>query len=135
MVLTISEHAPMCTRPAPACVETTSATRAYPVSDGDNITIDWTGQPALLDGTIEVGHLYLPLGIASSAPVTPVTLVLELRSASSASAVVVYGGTSHHVPLQLHTWQRVTIYNPDERSLYLRLDPPDSHASAVPASN
>jgi hypothetical protein len=37
---------------------------------------------------------------------------------------VEYAGTRHHVPLPPGTWQPVTLYNPDERIIYLRLELP-----------
>jgi len=124
--LHVSNHAPLCPQGSTHCIETTDATRAYPVADGDHVTIDWTNQPQLLGGVIEVGHLYLPLdATANSNPSTPITLTVQLPPNRIHNALLVeYGGTSHHVPLPANTWQPITLYNPHERTIYVRLDDP-----------
>ena len=126
--LRISNRGPLCPEDSAHCTETTGATRAYPVADGDRITIDWTSQPQLLGGVIELGHLYLPLDGTISYTATPITLTLQMPDDRARTQLIVeYGGTSHHVPLRTNVWQSITVYNPNERTIYVRLD-------AAPAS-
>jgi len=130
--LRVSNHAPLCPPSSTHCIETTGATHAYPVADGDHVTIDWTNQPQLLGGVIEVGHLYLPLdATANGNAATPITLTVQLPADGRRGTLLVeYGGTSHHVPLPPNTWQPITLYNPNERTIYVRLD--DSTVSSGP---
>jgi hypothetical protein len=105
-------------------VETTGAVRAYPVADGDRITLNWSNDPDQLDGVIHLGKLYLPLGGDAWNSTSPVTLELVLPTDAAPAVIVDYAGTRHHVPLAPGAWQPITIYNPDERSIYLRLELP-----------
>jgi hypothetical protein len=129
--LRISDHAPLCSANAANCVETTGAMRSYPVVDGDRVTIDWTNQPQLLDGVVEIGHLYLPLGATTNSDAsTPITLTLQIPNDHDHTQLIVeYAGTSHHVPIPPNSWHPVIVYNPSERVLYVRLD--DAAASAT----
>ena len=121
--LRISDRAPLCPETSAQCIETNGATQTYPVADGDRITIDWTNQPQLLGGVIELGHLYLPLDSASAYASTPITLTVQIPAAHDrAQLIVEYGGTSHHVPLPTNAWQSIGVYNPTERTIYVRLD-------------
>jgi len=113
----------LCPASSAHCAETTGAIRAYPVADGDRITIDWTNEQQLLGGVIELGHLYLPLDATNRYASTPITLTLQMpNERDRAQLIVEYGGTSHHLPLPLNEWQSITVYNPTERTIYVRLD-------------
>jgi hypothetical protein len=94
------------------------------VADGDRITLYWSNDPDQVDGLIHLGKLYLPLGTEMSSSIAPVTLEIDLPSDTTATVVVEYAGTRHHVPLAPAAWQPVTLYNPEERIIYLRLDLP-----------
>ena len=121
--LSISDHLPMCTDPSARCIETTSAVRAFPVASGDRITLNWTNGPEATDGVIRLGNLFLPLSEATGSSVGPVSLEVELPTEDHTAQVIVeYSGTRHHVPLTPGTWQPLSIYNPNEQTLYLRLD-------------
>lgn len=127
--LTISDHITLCTNPTSQCTETTGAVRAYPVADGDRITLNWTNDAEAIDGIIRFGNLYLPLNTAIGGPATPVTMEVELpKSDRTAQVIVEYSGTRHHVPLSPGTWQKISIYNPNEQNLYLRFDLPEATA-------
>ena len=128
--LTISDHAPACTNLQAKCIETSGAERAYPVADGDRITLNWTNDAEVTDGIIRFGNLYLPLDGAMNRPATPVTIEVELAASKTPPQILVeYSGTRRHVPLTPGTWQKVSIYNPDEQVLYVRLDLPRETAS------
>jgi hypothetical protein len=128
--LTISDHAPACTDPRANCIETSGAVRAYPVANGDRITLNWTNDTEIADGIIRFGNLYLPLSGATNGSATPVTVELELANSNPPVQVIVeYSGTRHHVPLTPGAWQRISIYNPNEQVLYLRFEPPRATAS------
>lgn len=115
----------MCTDPKPNCIETTDATHAYPVANGDRITLHWSNDAEATDGVIRLGNLYLPLLNATRNSVAPISLEIELPTSNhSAQIVVEYSGTHHHVPLTPGTWQPLSIYNPSEQVVYLRLDLP-----------
>jgi hypothetical protein len=123
--LRISDHPPLCSEPSVNCIETTGATHTYPVADGDHVTIEWTNQPQPIGGVIELGRLYLPLDSTANAYTpTPITLLMQMPADGPAQVVVEYAATSHHVPLPPHTWQSITVYNPNERVIYVRLDTP-----------
>lgn len=122
--LSVSDKPSLCPPPSANCVETTGAARAYTVADGDHITLDWSSDPNQVDGVIHVGKLYLPLDSGTWNSTSPVTLEVELPKDSSPAVVVEYAGTRHHVPMAVNAWQPVTIYNPDERTIYLRLELP-----------
>ncbi len=51
----------MCVSQHGIASETTGAVRAYPVADGDRITLNWSNDPDQVDGLIHLGKLYLPL--------------------------------------------------------------------------
>lgn len=128
--LTISDHVPLCTNPKSKCIETSGAVRAYPVADGDRITLNWTNDAEVTDGIIRLGNLYLPLDGTMNRPATPVTMEVELPTLDHTAQVIVeYSGTRHHVPLSTGTWQKVSIYNPNQQILYLRFDLPAATAS------
>ena len=128
--LTISDHAPLCANPQGTCIETSGAVRAYPVANGDRITLNWTNDAQVTDGIIRFGNLYLPLSGATNGSVTPVTIEVEsAASGGEAQVIVEYSGTRHHVPLSIGIWQKVSIYNPNEQTLYLRFDLPGATAS------
>jgi hypothetical protein len=123
--LSISDHLPLCTDAKARCIETKSAVRAYPVANGDRITLHWSNDSSATYGVIRLGQLYLPLSEATSAPVTPVTLEVELPDSNHTAQVIVdYSGTRHHVPLTPGVWQPLSIYNPDEQIVYVRFDLP-----------
>jgi hypothetical protein len=122
-MFTISDHAPLCTNPDARCIETSGAERAYPVADGDRITLNWTNDAEIADGIIRFGNLYLPLNGATNGSATPVTMEIELAASNPPAQVIVeYGGTRHHVPLTPGAWQKVSVYNPNEQVLYLRFE-------------
>ena len=123
-MLRISDHAPLCSSSSEHCIETTGATRAYPVADGDHVTIDWTNQPQLLEGVVELGHVYLPLEATANAYAsTPITLTVQIPGdRGRVQLIVEYAGTGHHVPLPVNGWQPITVYNPNERTIYVRVD-------------
>jgi hypothetical protein len=122
--LSVSDQPSLCPSTSTNCVETTGAARGYPVVDGDRITLNWSNNPDQVDGVIHLGTLYLPLGTGTWNSNSPVTLHVELPSDATPAVVVEYAGTRHHVPLAPGTWQPITIYNPDERYIYLRLELP-----------
>ena len=124
--LSISSNPPACADGGPNCIGTAPDAQAYPVADGDRITLQWTNDAAVTYGVIRLGRLYLPLSEATGVAITPVTLQIELRK-HAARVVVEYSGTSHHVPLTPDVWQPLHVYNPDERILYVRLDLPTAH--------
>ena len=122
--LSISDHPSLCASSKGNCVETTGATRAYPVSDGDRITLYWSNDPDEIDGVIHLGKLFLPLASETSVSIAPVTLEVDMTADTTATVIVEYAGTRHHVPLTPGAWQPITLYNPDQRILYLLLEPP-----------
>jgi hypothetical protein len=124
LVLSISDQPSLCAASTGNCIETTGAVRAYPVADGDRITLYWSNDPDQVDGLIHLGKLYLPLDATTSGSIAPVTLEIDLPTDTAATVVVEYAGTRHHVPLAPRAWQPITLYNPDERIIYLRLDLP-----------
>ncbi len=62
------------------------------------------------------------------------TLEIDLPTDTAATVVVEYAGTRHHVPLAPRAWQPITLYNPDERIIYLRLDLPAAPAAKLTPS-
>jgi hypothetical protein len=69
--------------------------------------------------------------VSETESVWPVPRLTRLERAWSASAtgtaatvIVEYAGTRHHVPLTTGVWQPITLYNPDERTLYVLFQPP-----------
>ncbi len=89
------------------------------------MTLGWTNRPDQLEGTIEIGHLYLPLAAADVGAATPVTLQVELPEDSETAVIAVdYAGTRHRVTFARHTWQPITLYNPNARVIYVRVDDP-----------
>jgi hypothetical protein len=121
--LSISSNLPACADGGPNCIGTAPDAQAYPVADGDRITLQWTNDAAVTYGVIRLGRLYLPLSEATGVAITPVTLQIELGKHAT-QVLVEYSGTSHHVPLTPNVWQPLRIYNPEERILYVRLDLP-----------
>ena len=123
--LSITDHPPRCIDSKAMCRETSGTVSSFPVADGDQITLDWTSDAQQLNGLIRLGHLYLPLDGQTRPPNGGVTLEIVLPGADAIPQVIVgYGGTRHHVPLQTGTWQALSIYDPDERTIFLRLDRP-----------
>jgi len=123
--LSITDHPPRCVDSNTICRETSGTVRSFPVADGDRVTLDWTSDTQQLDGLIRLGHLYLPLEDQTRPPDGGVTLEMVLSAGKAIPQVIVgYAGTRHHVPLQPGAWQALSIYDPDERIIYLRFDPP-----------
>ena len=99
--------------------------RAYPVRTAIGSRCIWSNDPDQVDGLIRLGKLYLPLDATTSVSIAPVTLEIDLPTDTAATVVVEYAGTRHHVPLApARMADRYTLYNPDERIIYLRLDLP-----------
>lgn len=122
-MLSISDQPSLCGSSKGNCIETTGATRAYPVTDGDRITLFWSSDPNQVDGVIHLGKLFLPISAQSSTSIAPVTLEVDMPTGIAATVIVEYAGTRHHVPLTTGAWQPITLYNPDERTLYVLLQP------------
>lgn len=123
--LSITDHPPRCVDSKSICRETSGTVRSFPVADGDRVTLDWTSDAQQLDGLIRLGHLYLPLEGQTRPPDGGVRLEMVLSAGKAIPQVIVdYAGTRHHVPLQPGAWQALPIYDPDERIIYLRFDPP-----------
>ncbi len=123
--LSVSDHRPLCVSSKGTCVETTGTVRAYPVASGDRITLRWSSDPNEIDGVIKIGNLYLPMGTDTDASVSPVTLEIHFSTSDGgATAAVEYAGTRHHVPLTPGEWQPISIYDPDVRIVYVRLELP-----------
>ena len=93
------------------------------MADGDRITLYWSSDPNQVDGVIHLGKLFLPLNTESSTSIAPVTLEIDMPTSTAATVTVEYARTRHHVPLATGAWQPITFYNPDERTLYLLLQP------------
>lgn len=109
------------------CRETSGTIRSFAVADGDRITLEWTSDAQQRDGLIRLGILYLPLDRLTSSPPGAVALELVLPNDHAPAQIIVgYGDTRHHVPLQPGSWQAISIYDPDERFIYLRFDLPAS---------
>lgn len=122
--LSLTDQPSLCASSKGHCVETTGTTRAYPVAHGDRITLFWSSDPDEVDGVIHLGKLFLPLNTPSSTSVAPVTLEIDMPTGTAATVIVEYAGTRHHVPLTTGVWQSITLYNPDERTLYVLFQPP-----------
>ncbi len=123
--LSVSDHRPLCASAKGTCVETTGAVHAYPVSSGDRITLRWSNDPNQIDGVIHIGNLYLPMATDAEASVSPVTLEMHFPTSDGGATVAVeYAGTRHHVPLTPGEWQPISIYDPDERIMYVRFELP-----------
>lgn len=123
--LSITDHPPRCIDSNAMCRETSGMVRSFPVADGDRVTLDWTGNEQKLNGLIRLGHLYLPLDAQAHPADGSVTLEIALPVDHAIPQLIVgYAGTRHHVPLQPGTWQTLSIYDPDERFLYVRFDLP-----------
>jgi hypothetical protein len=121
--LSITDHPPRCIDSKVMCRETSGNVRAFTVADGDRIALDWTNDTQELHGLIRLRHLYLPLDGLARPPDGAVTLEIVLPGGGAIPQVVVsYAGTRHHVPLQPGAWQALSIYDPDERVIYLRFD-------------
>jgi hypothetical protein len=123
-MLSLTDQPSLCASSKGHCVETTGSTRAYPVADGDRITLFWSSDPDEVDGVIHLGKLFLPLYTQSSTSVAPVTIEVDMPTGTAATVIVEYAGTRHHVPLTTGVWQPITLYNPDERTLYVLFQPP-----------
>lgn len=122
-MLSITDQPSLCASSKGHCVETTGATRAYPVADGDRVTLYWSNDPNQVDGVIHLGKLFLPINTDLSASILPVTLEVVMPTGTAATVIVEYAGTRHHVPLTTGAWQPITLYNPDERTLYVLFSP------------
>jgi hypothetical protein len=122
-MLRITDQPSLCASSKRDCIETTGATRAYPVADGDRITLFWSSDPNEVDGVIHLGKLFLPLNTRSSTSIAPVTLEVDMPTGTAATVTVEYAGTRHHAPLTTGVWQPITLYNPDERTLYVLFQP------------
>ena len=95
-MLSLTDQPSLCASSKGHCVETTGATRAYPVADGDRITLFWSSDPDEVDGVIHLGKLFLPLNTQSSTSVAPVTLEVDMPTGTAATVIVEYAGTRHH---------------------------------------
>lgn len=125
--LSVSDHPPQCTSSNGTCVGTTGAVRAYPVATGDRVTLRWSSDATELDGVIQLGNLYLPIGTDSTASISPVTLEVQFPTPDGDATIgVEYAGTWHHVPLTAGEWRPISIYDPNERIVYVRFDLPPS---------